>query len=709
MPLPEDYAERVYAGVLGKMIGVYLGRPFEGWTYERIQRELGDIQGYVHEKLGKPLIVTDDDLSGTFAFLRALPDHGTRRDLSAAQIGETWLNYLIEKRTTLWWGGLGNSTEHTAYLRLKGGIPAPLSGSAQMNGRVVAEQIGAQIFIDGWGMVAPGDPELASSLARRAASVSHDGEAVYAAQVIAAMEALAFVEQDLERLLEAATRLIPPDSVIYRLISDLRQWHTSEPDWREARRRLEALYGYDRYTGNCHVVPNHGLVILSLLWGEDSFSKTLTIVNTCGWDTDCNSGNAGCLMGIKNGLAGIDAGPGTGQDWRGPVADRLLVISAEGGDAVTDAVREAGKIVNLGRALAGEPPVLPKGGPAGGPRFHFEAPGSVQGFSAESAPGGDLRLENTPGHSALGSRSLALLYNLPEGAAARASTPTFILPEQRDMPGYTFLAAPSLYAGQEIAARLQAGEDNPDPIACRIFVSYYDQQDELREAHGPLTELVPGQAAGMKWVLSLPEGATVYRLGLELLTEQPARGALYLDSFDWSAPAQAVLADPLWEGEMWRRAWVDGVDRVFCLPGKTFRVIQDRGRGLAMTGTCQWQDYRFTARVTPHLAAACGIAVRVQGLRRYYALLLCRGEVLRLVRACGEETILGEMPLPWEFWQPVSLSLQVTGQRLRAWVDEQLTFDVVNEDGTLDGGGVGLVIEEGCLAVERAQVDAGFE
>jgi hypothetical protein len=28
--LPADYVERVYAGVLGKMIGVYLGRPFEG-------------------------------------------------------------------------------------------------------------------------------------------------------------------------------------------------------------------------------------------------------------------------------------------------------------------------------------------------------------------------------------------------------------------------------------------------------------------------------------------------------------------------------------------------------------------------------------------------------------------------------------------------------------------------------------------------------
>ena len=41
MSLPQDYTERVYAGILGKLIGVYLGRPFEGWTFERIIEELG--------------------------------------------------------------------------------------------------------------------------------------------------------------------------------------------------------------------------------------------------------------------------------------------------------------------------------------------------------------------------------------------------------------------------------------------------------------------------------------------------------------------------------------------------------------------------------------------------------------------------------------------------------------------------------------------
>jgi hypothetical protein len=36
MDFPMDYVERVYAGILGKIIGVYLGRPIEGWTYGHI-------------------------------------------------------------------------------------------------------------------------------------------------------------------------------------------------------------------------------------------------------------------------------------------------------------------------------------------------------------------------------------------------------------------------------------------------------------------------------------------------------------------------------------------------------------------------------------------------------------------------------------------------------------------------------------------------
>src|SRR4026207_357666 len=237
MTFPPNFAERVYAGVLGKIIGVYLGRPIEGWTHGQIMANLGEIKYYVNDRHNLPLrnhqiVVTDDDISGTFTFLRALSDYNNSLELTPAQIGQTWLNTIIENRTILWWGGLGNSTEHTAFLRLKDGVSAPRSGSIALNGKLVAEQIGAQIFIDGWGLISPGDPALAAAPGRRAASVSHDGEAIYGAQVVAALIAGAFVEFDLDRLIDSAVALIPADSIVYRLISDIRDWHAADHhDW----------------------------------------------------------------------------------------------------------------------------------------------------------------------------------------------------------------------------------------------------------------------------------------------------------------------------------------------------------------------------------------------------------------------------------------------------------------------------------------------
>ena len=159
--LDKNFEEKVYAGVLGKIIGVFLGRPFEGWSYERIMKELGPINYYVNEKLDFPLPVSDDDITGTFTFLRTFRECNFEKNITAKDIGKTWLNNIIEDKTILWWGGKGHSAEDTAFQNLKQGIDAPDSGSIKTNGKVIAEQLGAQIFIDGWAMVAPGDPERA--------------------------------------------------------------------------------------------------------------------------------------------------------------------------------------------------------------------------------------------------------------------------------------------------------------------------------------------------------------------------------------------------------------------------------------------------------------------------------------------------------------------------------------------------------------------
>jgi ADP-ribosylglycohydrolase len=653
MPLPPDYAERVYAGVLGKLVGVYLGRPFEQWTWEEIEQRLGEIDGYVTghpaiepAKRALPLVVTDDDVSGTFTFLRALEDYGYSRDLAPAQIGQTWLNYVVEGRSTHWWGGVGVSVEHTVYLRLKDGLRAPETGAAALNGRVLSEQIGAQIFIDGWAMACPGDPELAASFARRAASVSHDGAAVDAAQVVAAMEAAAFVETDIDALLDCALALIPRDSVIARVIDDVRGWHAEEPDWRRARALIGERYGYDTFRGICHVVPNHALIVLGLLYGGGDFSRSMLVVNTSGWDTDCNAGNLGCLLGIRGGVAGIEA------RWREPIADRMYLSSADGGRAITDAATEAVHVVNAGRALAG----LPRWAPKGGARFHFALPGSVQAFSGPVAwEDGALAVE--PGV---------------------ALTPTFIPEEALDMTGYELQASPTLYPGQTVRAEV-------DGRHFRLVARLHDGAE-----------------------LAAPEGATEWRVpdtgGQPIAQVGIAAGEpVRLQWLTWDGAPDVTLTRPAGGGTLWRRAWVHGVDKWDDHWPEPFRLIQNRGRGLLIQGTRGWTDYAVRAAIVPETVAAAGIAARVQGLKRYYGLLLLPDEV-RLVRELDGTTVLARAPFARrDYSAPHELALEVVGARLRATADDVV---LEAEDAAFAGGAVALVCDEGCLTTDAVHVGA---
>lgn len=696
MPIPTNYEERVYAGVLGKIIGVYLGRPFEGWSYERLTERFGLIQYYVHEQLNAPLVVTDDDISGTFTFLRALPDNGNRKDITPEAIGRTWLNYLIQNRTVLWWGGIGTSTEHTAYLRLKAGIPPPQSGSIQLNGHTVAEQIGAQIFIDGWGMVAPGDPALAADLARRAASVSHDGEAIYGAQVIAAMEAAAFEQGDLNRLLDLATSFIPRDCIIFRMIEDLRNWRQGEDDWRKTREKLAERYGYQRYGGGVHVIPNHGVVILALLYGEDDFGKSLAIANTAGWDTDCNSGNVGCLMALKNGLAGLETGP----DWRGPVADRMYLPTADGGRSITDALSEAYAIASIGRALADASALPP---PKNGARFHFSLPGSVQGFRVEDSPEcrGVAVLSNSPcpdGHrGADGSGALRITYQkVAPGRPCRVATATFVTPEARQMGGYGIVASPTLYPGQQIHARLIASPENGAPVNGCLYLRYYGVDDTPTIRRSPVHELDPGAALELEWMVEETEGGPIFEVGVELTAPRRADGSVWLDYLTWEGEPHVTFQKPAAGNGMWLQAWVPGVTRIERgHDSHSFVVIQDEGVGIASQGTREWKDYEVTACITPRIGGRVGLAARVQGQRRYLALVFAPGRA-QLVESVDDCRVLAEEPLEWQTGQSFDVSLRVEGSAAIAKVTGGPTLQATFSSA-LTGGAVGFYCEDGRL------------
>ncbi len=695
MPFPSDYEQRVYAGVLGKIIGVYLGRPFEGWSNERIERELGEVDYYVHEKLNAPLVVTDDDISGTFTFVRALSENGNDPDLSAAQIGDWWRNTLVEGRTILWWGGLGMSTEHTAFLRLKAGMRAPDSGSIAANGKVVAEQIGAQIFIDGWGMVCPGDPEKAAHFAGLAASVSHDGEAKYGAQALAAMEAQAFVTRDLDALLDTAAGLIPPDSVIRRLIGDVRGWAAvSGDDWRATLKQIQAQYGYDKFTGNCHMVPNHAVILLGLLHGRGDFQRSLMITNTAGWDTDCNSGNVGCLLGIQNGLAGLDAGP----NWRGPVADRIFLPTADGGRCITDAVREAYALVNMGRGLAGQAAVAPKDGA----RFHFSLPGSVQGFEAEDPA--LLTVGNQAGKLAL------RLDRLAPGQAARAGTATFIPPSALGQGGYDLVCSPTLYTGQAVTAQVEGGADLSAPVTARLYVGVYGEGNALTLHRGEAQALVAGGAARLTLLVPDTAGQPVAAVGVELApvgvelapvgvelapvrSGTPASGLVLVDRLTWGGVPTVTLGRAA-HGDLWKRAWASAVSQFEGWGSHPYRIIQNEGVGMVTQGEWEWTGYTVSTRVLPHLARRLGLLGAVRGLRRYVALILDEDHTVRLIEQRDDiYRVLAESEATWALEEAQPLSLTVAESGLSAtYGDVTLT---ASGDDLLTRGAVGLLADTG--------------
>ena len=110
------------------------------------------------------------------------------------------------------------------------------------------------------------------------------------------------------------------------------------------------------------------------------------------------------------------------------------------------------------------------------------------------------------------------------------------------------------------------------------------------------------------------------------------------------------------------------------------------------------------ADVTPHLIRSAGVAARVQGMRRYYAVRLARNGMeptLQLIRMLNEETVLAEKPFAWELGETYALKLTVEGDRLVAQSGETV---LTASDPALTCGGIALLIEEGRTATQTVRV-----
>ncbi len=217
----------------------------------------------------------------------------------------------------------------------------------------------------------------------------------------------------------------------------------------------------------------------------------------------------------------------------------------------------------------------------------------------------------------------------------------------------------------------------------------------------------------MQWRVPRTDRLPIFAIGLEL-----DAGAIFLDSLTWSGEPDVEFGQPAsTKSLLWRKAWVNGVDHWEWWSGEPFRLVKNEGRGLAITGTREWKNLRFDAVLRIAYLVQTGVggmAVRVQGMQRYYALEIGQNAI-RLTKFLDGARTLAEAPLTYELWEEISLRLQVEDEpaqasgaepsvRLRAWVNGQPLFDVLDGDRPLTGGGVALVVEEGHILADHVSV-----
>ena len=691
----QEYGEAIYAGVLGKLIGVYLGRPVEGWAYEKIQEEFDELNYYVHRQVGVPLVVADDDISGTFGFFKVLEDNGYSPDISAQDVGNTWLNYIIEDKTILWWGGLGRSTEHTAYLRLKQGIPAPRSGSIKLNGTTLAQQIGAQIFIDAFAMMSPGDPDQAVSLIHKAASVSHDGLAVEAAGFLGAMEALAFDMQSLDELMNSALQYVSSGELL-KLIDDVRSICARETDWRKVRAWLDPRYGYGVCPGPCHIIPNHAMVLASLLLGGDSFQRSIMIAASAGWDTDCNAGNVGCLNGIRLGLKGIESGA----DFRAEVADLMYVVTADGGSCVTDAVQQTQNILRAAAEFQGEST------PHDDCRYSFKYRGSVQGFalcpySNTGYPVASLSNLNDVSETRNG---LLIRYDaLAQGIPCCISTPVYLdFAEQSN--NFSTVASPTLYSSQTVEATLETFEsENPD---IRFYILYYDVNNHVQRLYSSGFRLHKG-INEVTWQVPDTNGMPIFRVGIELSSQTRLDGEIALRSMNWqNAPQRFVqegmLMTSIWNlNPGWLQAWVSSAKQFAPDFKYTYCISHPDDEGVVTIGTQDWTDYSVSSKLSFSLHKAAGLVLRSKGHRRYYAAVVSGGsKVSIIIRHDSSVKELISAPFIYEQDRLYDFGFTANGSKLSIEIDGERTLEVEDENTEYTCGAAGFIVEQGTMLAD---------
>lgn len=680
--IPGNYLEKTYSGFLGMNIGIRLGAPVEPtiWSYERIEKTYGNITGYVKNFIN---FAADDDVNGPVFFLRALYDEGIHKELDPQSIANAWLNYAREGVGMFWWGGYGTSTEHTAYLNLKNGIPAPKSGSIEQNGKILAEQIGGQIFIDTWGLVLPNNIKKAARFARAAASVSHDGEGVNGAAFIAACISKAYVTSDVQEIISAGLSVIKKESTYAKVTNAVIDFYKNKPeDFRSCRKYLEENWGYDEYRGVCHIIPNAAVCVLSLLYGKGDFNRSVEIATMCGWDTDCNAGNVGTIMGVACGISGI------GDHYRKPINDGIVLSGISGYLNILDMPSYAKELCLLGYKLAGKeaPEDLKKGFKQGEIHFDFELNGATHNMRVSDPF--YCSLKRTIDKAYEGKGSLEVLFDRMErGKKCKIFYKPFYRREDFSDERYSPVFSPTASSGQTVSMMVYVERWNGESIYISPYVrNTYTKEDVI------IKGMVIKEEGWREISFTIPdlEGVVVDEIGIILEGNSPSKskdlGRLFIDEFKIFGKSSYSIDIKKQKKEFGSITPFSHNHGAWSIEGDYMEAITvDHAE--AMTGNYFMKDACIKGSIIAENGDSHLISARVQGAQRGYYAGFDGKDIVSILLNNKSISRIASTEFKWEYGRKYTLEFKVQGNEIGLSIDNVNIINV--KDDTLSYGMAG--------------------
>ncbi len=277
----KEYFNKVYGCLIGKTVIGTLGAPFEGI---KMPLELEFSEEMINTML------PNDDLDLQVLWLDAVEQHG-----------EDFTSYDLLKRFN----------ERCPYdpgeycvmrKNFRRGVYPPLSG--KFSNDFYIEGMGCPIRSEVWACLSPLNVPRAVDFSTRDGVLDHAGESVYAENFFVALEAEAFFESDLHKLIEAGLRYVPDKCRFRTLVEDVVALCDHYDDEKIILRKILKKYGHLDCT---NLYENIGISLLALLKGEGDMIKTGMMALNCGFDTDCTCATAGAILGLIKGADQIKA------------------------------------------------------------------------------------------------------------------------------------------------------------------------------------------------------------------------------------------------------------------------------------------------------------------------------------------------------------------------------------------------------------------